>query len=252
MPAIQVDKVTNYPKDIECNNKSNIIEENNYIISKYECSGLIQIINCYELLFQNNSYLKGEDNGSEIKNNCDIYLNNEKIPFGFKCDFKNKGKNEIKIIFKKKITITNYLFYNCSLIKSLDLSNFKTDNVTNMSYMFSGCSALNNLNLSNLNLINVTNMSSMFYGCTALKELNLSNLNLINVTNMSYIFYNCTSLIHLDLSNYKLDNVTNMSYMFSGCTALNNLNLSNFKTDNVTNMSYMFSGCTLKQIMLLI
>ena len=64
LPAIQVDKDTNYPKDI---NKSNIIEENNYIISKYEYSGLIQIMNCYELLSQNDSYLKGEFNGSEIK-----------------------------------------------------------------------------------------------------------------------------------------------------------------------------------------
>ena len=44
LPAIQVDKETNYLKD------NKYIEENNYIISKYECSGFIQIINCYELL----------------------------------------------------------------------------------------------------------------------------------------------------------------------------------------------------------
>ena len=53
-----------------------MIEENNYIISKYECSGLIQILNCYELVCQNNSSLKGENNSYEIKKNCNIYLNN--------------------------------------------------------------------------------------------------------------------------------------------------------------------------------
>ena len=152
-----------------------MIEENNYIISKYKCSGIIQILNCYDLVSQNNSYLKGESNISEIKNNCDIYLNNDKIPFGFKCNFKKEGKNEIKIIFKKDITITNYLFYNCSSIQSLDLSKFKTDNVTDMSYMFSGCSSLKELNLSNFKTDNLTNMSYMFYNCSSLSNLDLSN-----------------------------------------------------------------------------
>ncbi len=242
IPAIQVDKDTNYPKDNKYNNKPNMIEENNYIISKYECSGLIQILNCYDLVSQNNSNFKGESNISEIKTNCDIYLNNEKIPFAFKCNFKKEGKNEIKIIFKKDITITNYLFYNCSLIKSLDLSNFKTDNVTNMSYMFYNCTSLKELDLSNLNTNNVTNMSYMFNGCTSISNLDLSNLKTDNVTNMSYMFRECSSLIKLNLSNFKTEKVTDMSYMFYNCLSLLFLDLENFTLEKISQYQLIFSG----------
>ena len=34
----------------------------------------------------------------------------------------------------------NSMFYGCSSLKELNLSNFNTNNVTNMGYMFSGCS----------------------------------------------------------------------------------------------------------------
>ena len=48
-----------------------------------------------------------------------------------------------------------------------------------MSGMFSRCSSLKELNLSNFNTNNVTNMRYMFYECSSLKELNLSNFNII-------------------------------------------------------------------------
>ena len=55
------------------------------------------------------------------------------------------------------------MFYNCSKLTSLDLSNLNTKNVTNMSGMFSTCSSLTSLDLSNFNTNNVTNMWRMFY-----------------------------------------------------------------------------------------
>ena len=54
----------------------------------------------------------------------------------------------------------------CSSLTHLDLSNFNTNNVTNMSGMFLGCSSLTNINLSNFNNSKVTNMNGMFYGCS--------------------------------------------------------------------------------------
>ena len=50
--------------------------------------------------------------------------------------------------------------------KELNLSNFNTNNVTDMSYMFSECSSLKELNLNNFNTNNVTNMREMFRGCS--------------------------------------------------------------------------------------
>ena len=54
------------------------------------------------------------------------------------------------------------MFSFCSSLTSLNLSNFNTNNVTDMRYMFSDCSSLTSLNLSNFNTNNVTNMSKMF------------------------------------------------------------------------------------------
>ena len=39
--------------------------------------------------------------------------------------------------------------------------------------MFSGCKSLTNINLSNFNTQNVTNMSDMFSGCKSLKKKNI-------------------------------------------------------------------------------
>ncbi len=56
------------------------------------------------------------------------------------------------------------MFYECSSLTSLDLSNFNTNNVEDMKYMFYNCSSLTSLNLSNFNTNNVTNMEGMFSG----------------------------------------------------------------------------------------
>ncbi len=55
------------------------------------------------------------------------------------------------------------MFYKCSSLKSLNLSNFDTNNVKHMSFMFCDCSSLIFLNLFNFNTNNVNNMSHMFY-----------------------------------------------------------------------------------------
>ena len=58
-----------------------------------------------------------------------------------------------------------------------------------MDSMFSECSSLTSLNLSNFNTNNVTNMEGMFNKCSSLTSLNLSNFNTNNVINMNYMFY---------------------------------------------------------------
>jgi len=63
--------------------------------------------------------------------------------------------------------------------KKLNLSNFITNNVTNMGYMFANYFKLKELNVSNFNTNNVTNMGDMFSTCFKLKELNVSNFNTI-------------------------------------------------------------------------
>ena len=60
-----------------------------------------------------------------------------------------------------------YMFYNCSSLTSLNLSNFNTSNVINMRYMFSGCFNLEYINLNKFDEIklddNPFNYEKMFY-----------------------------------------------------------------------------------------
>ena len=106
------------------------------------------------------------------------------------------------------------LFYGSEAIK-IEIIN-SGNNIQNMNKMFYRCSSLTSLNLSNFNTEEVTNMSWMFGGCNSLTSLDLSNFKTTNVTNMSYMFYNCSSLIELNLSRFRTENV-NMKYMFENC-----------------------------------
>ena len=112
-----------------------------------------------------------------------------------------------------------------------------------MSGMFNSCSGLTNLDLSNFKTDNVTDMSSMFNSCSGLTSLNLSNFETDNVTDMSAMFFYCIALTSLDVSNFKTDNVTDMSSMFCDCRTLSSLDLNSFKTDNLINTKYMFLQC---------
>ena len=136
------------------------------------------------------------------------------------------------------------MFFDCSDITAIDLSNFDTSNVTNMGYMFSKCSLLSSLNLSNFNTSKVTNMRDMFSGCSLLSSLNLSNFNTSNVTNMQCMFKSCSALTLLDISNFDTSKVTNMDTMFRGCSQLTSLNLSSFNTSKVSLMVNMFNDCS--------
>ena len=73
-----------------------------------------------------------------------------------------------------------------------------------MDGMFYGCSSLKTLNLSNFNTNNVTDMMWMFYDCSSLKVLNLSNFNTNNVTHMCGMFSKCWDELKLKIrSQYK-------------------------------------------------
>ena len=210
------------------NNENNI---NIYIIaeifiSDYVFNEEIRIINSYEGHQKNFDYKIESQlmNEKEIKN-CKIRINNKLIPFKYYIKFPKKGKYIIKYSFNHYLTKTNNMFSECYYLTNINLSNFNTQNVTNMGSMFSECRSLTNINLSNLNTQNVTNMSHMFSFCSSLTNINLSNFNNENVTDMSYMFYGCSSLIYINLSNFNILKVPEMICMFNGCSSLRKENI---------------------------
>ena len=137
------------------------------------------------------------------------------------------------------------MFEQCSGLTSLDVTGFKTDNVTDMGWMFMTCSGLTSLDLSGFKTDNVTNMSHMFSGCSGLTSLNVTGFKTDNVTSMTSMFYGCRGLTSLDLSGFKTDNVTDMGWMFADCSGLTTIYAGDgWSTANVQYGEDMFTGCT--------
>ena len=85
--------------------------------------------------------IEGKENEKDIKD-CEIYINDKKIDFTYYYTFKKKGEYKIKYKFKNLLTSASFMFYDCKSLLSLDLSNFNTQNVTNIESMFSNCNSL--------------------------------------------------------------------------------------------------------------
>ena len=156
-------------------------------------------------------------------------------------------KADLSNVRTENVTDMKEMFSGCEDLAKLDLSSFDTGNVTDMSNMFSGCNALASLDLTSFDTGNVTNMSNMFSGCNALASLDLTSFDTKNVTNMCGMFrvdyHQNSSLASLDLSSFDTKNVTDMEAMFYGCRSLASLDLTSFDTRRVTNMGQMFSYC---------
>ena len=230
------------------------IKCNNYIIAEFEIDKEninkdFRIINSFE-----NSKLEFKminkninPNEKEIKDNCIIEVNNKQIPFSYNYKHSQEGIIIIKYTFLNFLTDINSMFRGCYLLKSIDLSNFKSEKVNNMNFLFGNNFSLKRIVFSNLTSYftteNVTDMSGLFYGCNNLTEIDLLKLNTSKVTNMSYMFAYCNALSNLDLTIFNTENVVDMSWMFYDCQKLLKLDLTYFNTNKVKDMSYMFCGC---------
>ena len=126
------------------------------------------------------------------------------------------------------LTSGDSLFATFLSLKSLDLSNVYTDEVTSMRGMFAGCIYLSNLNLSNFDTSNVTDMSLMFSGPLSVNAY------------LSYLFP-ASTITSLDLSSFNTSNVTNMEGMFRYMNELKTIYVGkNFSTTKVSNSNKMF------------
>ena len=156
-------------------------------------------------------------------------------------------KADLSNVRTENVTDMKEMFSGCEDLAKLDLSSFDTGNVTDMSNMFSGCNALASLDLTSFDTKNVTNMCGMFrvdyHQNSSLASLDLSSFDTKNVTNMREMFYRCDNLTSLDLSSFDTKNVTDMEAMFYGCRSLASLDLTSFDARRVTNMGQMFSYC---------
>ena len=173
-----------------------------------------------------------------------MYIDDVEISPALTYTFVSTGEHTVKCTFKKNALINcRGMFYNCTNLKEIDLSNLDMSNNTSINGMFKDCANLTRIVAPSLNMPKVTTMSAAFDGCVNLSELNVSGWEIPNVTLMTGAFQNCKKLAAVDVSNWKTANVTNMSYLFNNCNTLKTVDVSNWDTSKVTDMTCMFQYC---------
>ena len=101
----------------------------------------------------------------------------------YKCSKLTTKSLKISSWKPQNLEFTNYTFYGCSGLTSLDLSKWKMDKVISVPGMFNGCSSLETLDLSGWNLEKAyfhdvsdnygKTERCMFYGCKKLKTIRM-------------------------------------------------------------------------------
>ena len=137
----------------------------NHIIAEIEIiKGLIgrdiRIINSYESFERSRKKTAFDEklrNEIEIRK-CKIFIEGNLIPFSYFYKFDKEGTFKIKYCFQNNLKSLYGLFCECNYIKTLNFSNFNSNDAISTEYMFYVCRSLNKLNLTNFNTKNVTNM----------------------------------------------------------------------------------------------
>lgn len=165
----------------------------------------------------------------------------------YKKDVQEGEKSTIEnITFEKNIILPSsmkHMFIQQYKLKTVNMSNLDTSNVTDMGAMFDDCSSLQSISFKGLNLSKVKNMCAILEGCRALKSVDFTGVNTKSLTDMSFMFNDCRNLKEIDMTSFNTDKVTGMYYMFQYCISLKNVKLQSFNTRNVTEMQNMFSEC---------
>ena len=156
----------------------------------------------------------------------------------------NKVSGDVCTYINDKPVISMKGTFYGSQATSIDLSNFYTNNITNMDGMFAN-TMFSTLDLSSFDTSKVVSMVSMFLYSGA-TSINLSSFNTSKVNNMTDMFYNSMAM-SLDLSSFDTSNVTDMSGMFAQSYAIS-INLSSFNTSKVTKMPCMFIFTDVKEL----
>ncbi len=101
----------------------------------------------------------------------------------------------MRVIGGYGLTSTKKMFYNSANLRTVDVSQLITENVTDMESMFESCRGLSELDLLNFNTGNVTTMNKMFYGLTGLTYLDTSSFDMGNVIDTKWFVSESTHLI---------------------------------------------------------
>ena len=154
------------------------------------------------------------------------------------------------IDFYYKIEKMSYAFYNCYKLKSIDLSKFNLNLVTNLEYMLDSCSSLETIKLPEQKINNVENFFHTFNNCSKLKYIDLTNISFLKAKNIGFMFANCTNLLEIKFDqNEQITNINNMNGTFANCTSIKTIDIGHICISNNSILDNLFFNCpSLKEI----
>jgi surface protein len=156
------------------------------------------------------------------------------------------GAKEVHHMFNiKNMTSMEKMFFSCSALEKIDLSNIDISNIEDTYYMFNNCWSLKEINLSNWNAEKLKNTSGMFLGCESLTSLiGLNTWTNFKPNLLDDMFYNCYSIEEINVSGWDTSEVVSLYGTFSDCHALTTIHgIENWDVSKVTNMQYVFYAC---------
>ena len=140
-----------------------------------------------------------------------------------------------------RVSNMDHMFYFCSALENLDLSNFDTRNVTNMNAMFSHCESIRAIDFSDKDLSSLTTAWNLVMHCKKIEEFKLGKVKLKNAIDLHDAFPYCTSLKVVDLST--VSSFTKNTNLFSACKVLEVAYINDGYTGSLT---FNYSNCPLK------
>jgi surface protein len=111
------------------------------------------------------------------------------------------------------------MFEYCELLESVTFPE-SLKNVEDMDSMFYECSSLQSIDLTNMDLSKVTSVNNMFQSCSKLESVIFPKSGPQSLQSMSFIINNCSSLTSIDLSMFTLSENTNIKSFIEGCDSL--------------------------------
>lgn len=127
-----------------------------------------------------------------------------------------------------------FMFYGCSSLGSIDVSNWDTSHVKSLDH-FAAHANLKRIGIENWDVSSLENANACFHNC-AEEELDLSKWNVSKVKFFGQMFENSPNLKRIKgLQNWDTSAGLGFEEMFSRCPKLEELNLSSFDTTHAKN-----------------
>ncbi len=150
-----------------------------------------------------------------------------------------------------KLKTLYYMFYNCSSLENIDLSN--AESIGSLYNAFYGCTSLKNIIWSSKELtLKDNNLYYAFQNCKALTSIDLSGFRfsenpeaLHTAPRLTYAFYGCSSLTSVKFPKgiWSSTSAQDLDYIIRDCSNLEELDLS-FVYAPMYRMSYIMTNCT--------